>query len=193
VPKVSYRRFRAEGFSLAEVLVVVTIAGLLLGLGIPGLHEVHARSLAARHMLELRGLLELARSTAVLENADVTVCGTLDGTACSATWRRQPTLLFIDQNANRALDAGDRLLAFSRLTDSGAIDWRGSNGRRYVRFRPGGGVKEFGTFFYCPADNDARHARALVVSATGRPRATRDTDGDGIAEDAYGAPLQCPL
>jgi type IV fimbrial biogenesis protein FimT len=134
----------------------------------------------------------MARQTAVLEREDVTVCGTVDGRQCSATWRAQPTLLFIDRNANRALDAGERLLALSRLTDTGAIDWRGSNGRRYVRFRPGGGVKEFGTFVYCPPDGDARHARALVLSATGRPRATRDSNGDGIAEDAYGAPLSCP-
>jgi type IV fimbrial biogenesis protein FimT len=112
---------------------------------------------------------------------------------CSAIWRARPTLLFVDRNANRSLDPGERLLALSRLTDSGSIDWRGSNGRRYVRFRPGGAVKEFGTFFYCPPDNDPRHARALVLAATGRPRATLDKDGDGIPEDAYGNALSCPL
>lgn len=181
------------GFSLTELLIVLAIGGVLLGVGIPGLHAVSERSRATRHMLELRGLLELARATAVLDQTDVTVCGTADGQSCSATWRRQPTLLFVDRNANRALDPGEQLLALSRLTDSGSIDWRGSSGRRYVRFRPGGNVKEFGTFFYCPEDNDPRYARALVLSATGRPRATRDTDGDGIAEDAYGTPLRCPL
>ena len=56
---------------------------------------------------------------------------------------------------------------------------------------PDGSVAEYGNFTYCPPNNDARHARQLILSMSGRPRAALDTNGDGIVEDANDKPLRC--
>jgi hypothetical protein len=70
------------------------------------------------------------------------------------------------------------------------VRWRGSGGRAYLRYRPDGGVREFGHFMYCPDGGDLRFGRQLVVSATGRPRLAQDTDGDGVVDNGA-QPPQC--
>ena len=182
------RRMRA--FTLVELLVVMLILGVLLGLGIPSMQALSARTRADSAVFGLRAMLGLARQTAITMNRDVTVCGTQDGKRCSAEWREQPALLFVDVNANREIDADDRLLLQSDATRRAGIRWRGSGGRAYLRYRADGGVREFGHFMYCPENGDLRLSRQLVVSATGRPRLARDTDGDGIVDNGSVA-VQC--
>ena len=141
----------AHGFTLVELLVALSILCVLLGISLPGMHDFTARNHANNSMLQLRGLLGLARQT----------------------------------------DLGERIVLVSELTRSGEIRWRASGGRNYLRYRPDGGVGEYGNFTYCPRDADPRHARQLVLSATGRPRSSVDTNGDGIVEDRDGKPLAC--
>ena len=182
------RRMRA--FTLVELLVVMLILGVLLGLGIPSMQALSARTRADSAVFGLRAMLGLARQTAITMNRDVTVCGTQDGKRCSAEWREQPALLFVDVNANREIDADDRLLLQSDATRRAGIRWRGSGGRAYLRYRADGGVREFGHFMYCPEGGNLLFSRQLVVSATGRPRLARDTDGDGVVDNGSMA-VQC--
>jgi len=181
-----------RGHTLMELLAGLSVLVVLLGTGGPGLADWRARSRADNVMRELRGLLGLARQSAIASGREVTLCGTSDGSVCAATWDVQPTLIFVDTNRNRRLDGGERLIELAELTRAARIRWRASGGRNYLRYQPDGGVGEFGHFLYCPASDDPRFARQLVLSATGRPRASRDSDGDGIVEDRNGKPLKCP-
>ncbi len=174
---------RTRGFTLPEALTVLLILGVLLGMGIPSMQELSARTRANSAIFQLRGMLGLARQSAITLNRDVTVCGTSDGKRCSAEWREQPALLFADMNANRVLDSDDRLIQVSDATRRAGVRWRGSGGRAYLRYRPDGGVREFGHFMYCPEGGNLRFSRQLVVSATGRPRLAQDTDGDGVIDN----------
>ena len=49
-----------------------------------------------------------------------------------------------------------------------------------------------GNFLYCPQGGDPRFARQIVINAQARVRHARDSDGDGIVEDARGRPVTCP-
>lgn len=190
-PGTGLTRPRCYGFTLTELLIVLAIAVVVLGIGIPGLAAVADRHRAMNAMLELRALLNLARQTAMTRRIEVTLCGSADDMRCANRWEGIPTLVFADDNTNRQLDAGETLLANSALTRSGRVRWRASGGRDYLRFRPDGSVREIGSFVYCPRDGDARHARALIVSFTGRTRGAEDRDGDGVVEDAVGAAVRC--
>lgn len=181
---------RTRGFTLAEMLAVMLILGILLAIGMPSMQELSARTRADSTVFGLRAMLGLARQSAITLNRDITVCGTSDGKRCSADWREQPALLFADTNANRELDPEDRLILQSEVTRRAGVRWRGSGGRAYLRYRPDGGVREFGHFMYCPDGGDLRFGRQLVVSATGRPRLAQDTDGDGIVDNGA-QPPQC--
>jgi type IV fimbrial biogenesis protein FimT len=106
-------------------------------------------------------------------------------------WDGNPTLVFVDTNRNRRRDGNEELIAYSTLTESGLIRWRASGARNYLRYRPDGGIKEWGTFEYCPRNREARYARQIIISSTGRPRSAVDSNGDGIVEDRNGDPARC--
>lgn len=181
---------RTRGFTVIEMLAVLLITAILLGIGVPAMQDITARTRADSAIFQLRAMLGLARQSAITMNRDITVCGTLDGMRCSAEWREQPALLFADLNANRMLDPEDRLILQSDATRRAGVRWRGSGGRAYLRFKADGGVREYGHFMYCPDGEDLRFGRQLVVSATGRPRLAQDTDGDGIIDNGA-QPPQC--
>ncbi len=180
-----------HGVTLIELLGALLILAILLGIGMPGMSLLLASNQASNSMLQLRALLGFARQSAIALHQEVTLCGTTDGSSCTRDWQGQPTLVFLDANHNRRADADERVLLLSELTRSGRIRWSASGARAMLRYRADGSVGEFGNFIYCPADSDPRHARQLIVAMTGRPRAARDTNGDGIVDDPNGEPLRC--
>jgi type IV fimbrial biogenesis protein FimT len=190
-PWMGPRRRLDHGMTLVELLAVLSILAILLGIGVPGMNRLVAGTRANGSMMELHALLGFARQNAVMLRRAVTLCGTSNGSACATVWNGKATLVFLDDNLNRSADGNERILATSELTRSGRIHWRASGNRSYLRYRPDGGVSEIGRFVYCPADNDPRQARAVIVAATGRARSASDSNGDGIAEDASGSPLSC--
>lgn len=175
------RRMRAH--TLPEMLATLLVLAVLLGWALPSVSDAVARARANGAMMQLRALLHLARSSAITLRRDVTVCGTVDGSSCSARWDGLPALLFLDENLDRRLNDNERLLLRSEQTRNANLRWQGSGGRAYLRYRPDGGIREFGHFIYCAAAGEPRHARKLVINATGRPREARDMDGNGIVDE----------
>ena len=190
-PRTGSSRRHDRGMTLVELLAVLSILAILLGIGIPGMNQLVASTRANGSMMQLAGMLGVARQGAINSNREVTLCGTSNGTACSNTWENKPTLVFVDTNANRLADADERVILVSDLTRSARIRWKASGNRAYLRYTSDGGVREYGSFIYCPSSGNARHARQLIVSATGRPRMATDSDRDGIIDDGAGNPLQC--
>ena len=66
-------------------------------------------------------------------------------------------------------------------------EFRGFRGSS-VRFYPDGS-SDNGSWLLCIPPY--QHPRALVLSKTGRARATQDKDGDGRDEGANGKPIEC--
>lgn len=180
-----------RGTTLIELMTALAVLAMLIGVGMPSLTSLVASNQASGSMMQLRALLGFARQNAITLHREVTLCGTSDGSSCARDWRGHPTLVFIDSNLNRKADTGERILMVSELTRAGRIRWSASGTRAFLRYRPDGSVAEYGNFSYCPPNNDARHARQLILSMSGRPRAALDTNGDGIVEDANGKPLRC--
>jgi type IV fimbrial biogenesis protein FimT len=174
-PRTGWRRSR--GFSLPELLIVLAVSAILLGSALPGLQDLRTRTRARSAMMELRVLLEQARQAAITRSVDVTLCATNDGVYCTTQWHGAPVYVFIDQNRNRQWDGTDERLARTQLSTQDRIVWRGSGGRAYLRFDATGGVRDFGTFTYCPTPADPRHVRQVSVSFSGRPREVRLSPG----------------
>ena len=83
-----FRASRQQGFTLLELVITMTIAAILLAIGIPSFRYV---TTANRMSGEINGLLAdmlFARSEAIKEGQTVTVCASANGQTCSgaATW-----------------------------------------------------------------------------------------------------------
>jgi type IV fimbrial biogenesis protein FimT len=99
---------RAAGFNLVELLVVITIASILMGIGVPSYRYVTNSNRVASEVNALLGDMMIARSEAIKEGQTVTVCPSKDGATCDANttdWS-EGWIVFTDFNANGTVDAG---------------------------------------------------------------------------------------
>ena len=75
---------RARGFTLVELLVVMTIGAILVAAAVPSFSWFIATTRAGNAANTMVGAFELARSEAIRRNTVVSVCRTLDPNAAEA-------------------------------------------------------------------------------------------------------------
>jgi type IV fimbrial biogenesis protein FimT len=182
------------GFSLAEILVTLSIATVLASITIPGFNSVLMNNRATALSNNLVTAMHVARSEAVKRNTDVTFCKSNDSSSCSGSWS-DGWILFSDHDGDRIRDAGDGdeiITVYPPVDVDFGISWNGFRSNNFLRFSPQGFIySNNGTFILCPPDDDNHHARAVIVNRLGRARISKDNDRDGIHEDAYGRPIDC--
>jgi type IV fimbrial biogenesis protein FimT len=185
-------RRKTAGFTLVELLVCMALVAFLAMQASPGIAEWRARKAADGVMREMLGVVDMARAHAVAGNVMVTFCRSDDGRTCRGNWR-DGSILFTDVNADRIVNGDDRVLfRLAPMQPDGTLEFRSFQNRQYLQLTARGFTNyQNGNFTYCPASGDARLARQLIISLSGRARLARDTDGDGIVEDSQGKPLSC--
>jgi type IV fimbrial biogenesis protein FimT len=107
----------ARGFSLVELIVVMTIVGIVVGIAVPSYRYVTNSNRVSAEVNQLLGDMQYARSEAVKEGSTVTVCPSNNATSASpscltssATTWNTGWLVFSDLNGNGTLDKGDQVL-----------------------------------------------------------------------------------
>ncbi|WP_116808738.1 GspH/FimT family pseudopilin [Steroidobacter cummioxidans] len=171
------------GFSLLELLVTLSVAGILLGLAAPvfnGMLLDSQRTVAVNSFVHS---IYLARITAATQARTVSICRSIDGETCSnatADWQHG-WIVFLNTNRDDppVRDANERILAVQAAWRGGTI----TSNRRSYSFRPYQHAVVNGTLVFCDRRGPAQ-ARAIIINTAGRPRiATRDSDN---------RPLRCP-
>lgn len=181
------------GFTLIELLLILAVLGIALQITASPMASKLADVRSASAMRHIATLLNYARHEAVLRGRSVTVCAVTSSGQCDRDWQHDKRIaLFIDSNRNRRQDPGEVALREIRWPlSSGELSWRASLARPYIEFAENGATWQNGTLFYCPQSRDARQARALVISHSGRSYLPGDSNGDGIREDRQGKNLRC--
>lgn len=102
-----------SGFTLTELIVVMSIVGILLGLGAPSFKYVTTSSRVSSEVNALLSDMQYARSQAVREGQTVTVCTSTDGSSCTGgtdgKWEGG-WIVFSDANGNQSVDNTTDLL-----------------------------------------------------------------------------------
>jgi type IV fimbrial biogenesis protein FimT len=91
------------GFSLIELMVVLSIAVIVLTIALPNLRQFLVQSRIQSAASELVSSFVLARSEAIRRGVPVTVCMSANGSTCASSgtsgWE-QGWVVFVDPNAN---------------------------------------------------------------------------------------------
>lgn len=172
---------RTDGWTLPETLAALAVVALLAA-ATPALRGLLLDARMTSAVNSLVHAIHLARQQAHVSLRDVVVCRGAAGVQCApaGNWS-SGWLVFVnfDRDDPPVIDPGEPVL---HATDPQSLRSVQSNRRAFV-MRPFSLRATNGTVVFCDERGTA-HARAVIVSYTGRPRAATRSAG--------GRPLTCP-
>ena len=176
----------SAGFTILELMIAVTVLGILLGIGVPSFQGIIRQNRLAAQTNELLAAAAMARSEAVKRGATVSICpvSAADQNLCGNDWSNGWLVFSDDQGTVGQFNADGTLpddviiqrwtaSATRRITVSNAavtsVTYRGDGGTTLGA----GGATIFTVApepGYC---SNAQGARDVTVTATGRVNAVR--------------------
>lgn len=117
-------RGRARGFTLTELLIAITIIGILLAIGVPSYQNVTAANRVSTEINALLYDMQLARAEAIKQGRPVTICASWDGQNCIGwPWWSSGWIVFEDPNGNQVHDAGEAILRSQKAFTANDFMW----------------------------------------------------------------------
>lgn len=173
---------RSHGLTLLEVLLVTALLALLASLAVPqfGALVLDSRMTAAANTLIHS--IHLARQAAITSVHEVVLCRSIDGEHClgAGDWGTGWMVFTnLDHDSPPSVDTGEPILQVQGRQSLGSV----SSNRAFYVLRPFPLRSTNGTVVFCDR-RGATHARAVILSYSGRPRVSRRTPD--------GQPLRCP-
>lgn len=172
MPFVGFGNFM-RAFTLVEVILVLTVLGILVGLAAPSLSQfVHSNQLVTSTN-DLIADFNLARSESIKRSVAVGVCKTSDGSTCTAagTWA-SGWLVFVDTDGGGSWSAGDQILRIHEALAT-SITIPAAAADSVVYGRVGGITSGSGTYSLCIGT--IHQQRNINLSTTGRLNVTPAT------------------
>lgn len=167
IPFVGFDDFM-RGFTLIEIIVVLTVLGILVGIAAPALNTfVHSNRLVTTTN-DLVADFSLARNEAIKRSKVTGVCKSSDGTSCTngGTWA-SGWIVFVDTNDDAVWTAGDEVIrtheALTKITVTSAAD--------SVLYNRSGSITA-GTGAYSICSSAIHQTRDVTLSTTGRSNIT---------------------
>ena len=180
-------RHASQGFTLIELMVTVSVLAILVGLALPNLRSFLVSNRLSSDVNGLIGLLNYARSEAIVRNQSVVVCPKTNGAAitCEDTqfWGEFETQVFVDINGNNQRNSPeDVLLKTIPATDPAGAERRINRvtNTSVIRFGAVGFAQvphRFDIFAIGDAAFEIKYGRTICISRPGRVRIATANNG----------------
>ena len=175
------KRWPNQGVTLVELLVTLALAGILATIAVPAFRELILNNRRAAQLNAMTASLMLARSEAVKTGANAVVCIS-DGAALpdcdtAGTQWEDGWLVIVDSDKDGTVSRadGDLVLEAPAALAEGSTLRGNANVSRRITYNSRGSSGSAGTLTHCDP-RGAEEARGIVISNTGRPRLTSDTE-----------------
>lgn len=168
-------RRRQGGFNLLELLVTLTVASIVISVGIPSFRGVIMDNRMASEANRFMTSVNTARSYAVRYQREATVCATADYNAavpsCEATtdWSNG-WIVWVDKDRDSATDADEIISVHEPLSDSSTFTSAAQSEFTYDGRGFGTGAGD--TLTLCD-NRTGEMGRVISINNTGRTNVTR--------------------
>ena len=181
-----------RGYTLFEVLIALSIAGIL-GLQVaPSMHDLTAKERRVSSINRMLSIIRYTRAQALTKQNVITLCPTKDEHFCLGDWN-QPLMVFIDLNRDRKRQQNEPVLKkLPAIAKQDSLKWKAFRYSNVLQFLPSGITNhQNGTFLYCPDKTRSDLSRGIIMTKMGRTRLSVDRNHDGFQEGAGGRALSC--
>lgn len=160
------------GFTLIELIIAVTVIGILVALAGPALQTFVASNRLTTLANEFMADLSRARSEAIKQAVNVGVCASSDGTSCGGSWVNG-WILFVDADSSRTWTTGDSVLrTHESITGNNSLTGTAT----VIVFSKTGmldAATGAGTYTLC--NSQINLSRVISIASTGRPSLSTGT------------------
>ena len=176
-------RRRALGFTLLELMVTVTVAGVIFTIGVPSFVDLVRNNRAATNVNELLTAFSIARSEAIRRGLNVTVCRSSDGAACTGgSWADGWIVIRDTAATDTAVPVvGEVLRTWPDMPGNAAVTTFANAAAAdvgWVRFTPRGGMRAAGAMpirYDIELDGcSGQQMRRVILNTVGHATVTRE-------------------
>ena len=161
---------RQRGFTIIELMITVSIVGILVAAAAPGYQDWVATTRLNSHTTEFVTALHFARSEAIKRNVAVSVCKTTSGAGCvtTNTWA-QGWIVFVDVDASGTVDSADTVLRVHEKLTGGTTLVGQAAVANVITFRSNGTAAQGGLVDMCSYRQTVAGRDIVIAAGTGRP------------------------
>jgi type IV fimbrial biogenesis protein FimT len=176
------RRRQQAGFTLIELMVTITLLGVLMAIAVPSFRDAAVGNRLSSVANAFVSSSHLARGEAIKRNADIKMCRSSDGVNCAAAggwdvgW-----IVFNDADADNVLDTAETLIHRQPAIPS---DFLLTSTTSALVFKGTGMIdaaSEIQLKLCRALPSPASQDRELKVSVTGRVSASKTNTGTCVA------------
>lgn len=158
-----------SGFTLIELMVTLTVAAILLAIGIPSFQQMIRNQRITAASNDFLAAIFLTRSEAISRGTRVDLVPTGGGTDWTQGW-----VVFIDENDNQKPDKGERII-FSHGPVPDGMEIQSNLNGQYISYTGAGRTRtnassqapQFGSLLF---RWDQQQERKIIINFLGRAR-----------------------
>lgn len=161
------------GFTLVELLMTLSVASIVLTVGVPNYRGFVQDSLLVAQSNSFHSAITLTKSEAIKRSRRVTLCPSTNGTSCTGgTVWSNGWIIFTNPNGNVVVDAGEEILQVGAAFPGGNTL---SGGQQRISFTSNGfSMGSNDTFSLCDS-RGVSYSKVIVLNNQGRMRSETGT------------------